>query len=319
MLNEVEVVSSASIGIAMSDPKHQTADDLLSAAAAANHQAKAQGRARWIVYEQAMRARALHLVQLEADLRHALTEQQFLVYFEPVVSLKTRRITGFEALVRWKHPARGLVSPGEFIPLAEETGLIVSIDRWVLFETARTVKKWHDSLGSEVPLTISVNLSGAELTQPDVVEQVAATLKTTGLDPSTLKMELTESSVVGNPGAAATVLQRLRDLGVHLSLDDFGTGYSSFQYVQQFPFDTVKIDRSFVKDVHVEKKSREIVGTITKLAHNLGMDVVAEGVDKADLLPHLQELGCDYAQGWLFAKPQDKEATLRFIESRPVW
>ena len=316
-LNGVELVVGASIGIALSDPKRT--GDLLAGAAAACNRAKQQGRGRWVVFEDAMRDRARSRIHLEAELRAAVARQEFLVFYEPVVSLKTGHLSGFEALVRWQHPERGMVSPGEFIPVAEETGLIVPIDRWVLVEAAGRMREWHDQFSTRSPLSISVNLSGAGLTEAGLVEHVKQTLKLTGLDPRTLKMELTESSVVEAADAGEAVLRALRECGVRLSLDDFGTGYSSFAYIQQFAFDTVKIDRSFIKAIDSDGRSREIVETITNLAHSLSMDVVAEGPESAAQISVLRDLGCDYAQGWYFSKPQDREKTTRFIEQDPVW
>jgi diguanylate cyclase (GGDEF)-like protein len=317
VMNGVELVVGASIGIALSGPKQQ--GDLLAGAAAACYRAKQQGRGRWVLFEDAMRDRARNRIHLEAELRAAVARHEFLVFYEPVVSLATGRLAGFEALVRWQHPERGMVSPGEFIPVAEETDLIVPIDRWVLVEAARCMREWHDRFGSRSPLSISVNLSGAGLTEAGLVDHVKKTLKATGLNPRFLKMELTESSVVEAGGAGETVLRALRECGVRLSLDDFGTGYSSFAYIQQFAFDTVKIDRSFIRAIDSDPRSREIVETITNLAHSLSMDVVAEGPDSAAHIAVLRELKCDYAQGWHFSKPQDRDKTTRFIEQDPVW
>jgi len=317
-LGAQEVFTTASIGIAISSPAYRRAEELLRDADTATHRAKSQGRARHQVFDEAMRTRVVRVLELETDLRHAIEREEFRVLYQPIVALEKGEISGSEALVRWQHPTRGFISPMEFIPLAEETGLIVWIDRWVLGEACRQMRAWRAQF-PELWLTVSVNVSGRQLGQPHLVDYVAQTLRDAQLDAASLKLEVTESVVMENAEAALEILRRLRDMGVRLLVDDFGTGYSSLSYLERFPFHGVKIDRAFVKDMHLQEKNREIVRTIVRLAHSLGMDVIAEGVETAEHLARLRETGCGYGQGYFFSKPVDAGALERLISGRPQW
>jgi diguanylate cyclase (GGDEF)-like protein len=319
VLGAEDVFSPISIGIALSAPTYSRAEDLLRDADTAMHRAKSEGRARFVRFDEGMRTRVVTLLQLETDLRRALEREEFRVHYQPIVSLESGRVHGFEALVRWQHPVRGVVQPMEFMPLAEETGLVVWIDRIVLGEASRRARAWQDRFPREAPFFMSVNFSGKQLSQPRLVEHVAHALQDAGLAVGCLKIEITESVVMENAEAAFEVLGRLGDLGVRLSIDDFGTGYSSLSYLDRFPFHTVKIDQSFIRGKGLRDKEAGIVRTIVELARNLGMDVIAEGVETGEQLARLRDVSCGFAQGYLFSKPLDAEQVERLIESNPIW
>lgn len=303
-----EVFTTASIGIALSAIGYDRPEQLLRDADTAMYQAKARGKARYEVFDITMHTSAIALLQLETDLRRAIDRHEFRIHYQPIVSLFSGRINGFEALVRWQHPDRGLVSPTEFIPVAEETGLMIPIGWWVLREACRQMHVWQVQFPANPPLTISVNLSGKQFSQPDLSEQIKQILQETSLDPRTLKLEITESVIMENAESATIMLSQLQTLGVQLYMDDFGTGYSSLSYLHRFPIDILKIDRSFVSRMGVDDENLEIVRTIMTLAHNLGMNVTAEGVETAEQLALLRALKCEYGQGYLFSKPVDGEA-----------
>jgi diguanylate cyclase (GGDEF)-like protein len=315
-LNGHEVYTTASIGIALSTTGYEDPENLLRDADIAMYRAKENGKARYELFDTVMHAHAVALLQLENDLRRAVEREEFSVYYQPIVSLETNRLAGFEALVRWNHPERGIVPPGEFISLAEETGLIMEIGEWVLRESCRQMRRWQWQAPMTRPLTLSVNLSSKQFTQPDIIEQVKLILQETDFDPRSLRLEITESVVMENAEQAATMLKQLRDLGVHLSIDDFGTGYSSLSYLHRFPVTTLKIDRSFISRMGAGDENSEIVKTILTLATNLGMEVVAEGVETEDQLSQLRALKCDYGQGYLFSRPVNAEAAERLILER---
>jgi diguanylate cyclase (GGDEF)-like protein/PAS domain S-box-containing protein len=307
-----EVFCSASIGIALGPGGYGQPQEMLRDANTAMYRAKSNGRAGHQIFDADMHKRAVSQLRIETDLRRALERQEFIVYYQPIVDLGTRKLTGFEALVRWKHPTRGLVPPGEFIPVAEETGLIKPMGMWVLQESCRQIRAWLD-LGFP-PMRVSVNLSGHQLAQRDLVDQIRATLETTGIDPRLLAVEVTESALVGDMAAAAAVLDQLRKLKVHVNVDDFGTGYSSLSYLQNLPVDTLKVDRSFVKTMDQEGGRSEIVRAIITLAHSLGMTVVAEGVETRGQLDALTALNCNAAQGFFFARPLPAAEAQKLIE-----
>ena len=254
------------------------------------YRAKLLGKKRHVMFDKAMHERAMKLLQLEIDLRRAVERQEFFLQYQPIISLAAGDISGFEALIRWQHPERGLVPPDEFISIAEETGLIIPIGQWVLREACRQMQEWRRQLPSERALTMSVNLSGKQFSQPDLTEQIAAILRETGLPPSCLKLEITESMVMENIDTAIGMLTQLRALGVELSIDDFGTGYSSLSYLHRFPINTLKIDRSFVSRMLDNTENEEIVRTIVTLARSLEMNVVAEGVETRGQLEQLRAL-----------------------------
>jgi diguanylate cyclase (GGDEF)-like protein/PAS domain S-box-containing protein len=317
-----EVFTSASIGIALSETGYELPEDLLRDADTAMYRAKAQGRARYEIFNTGMHVRALALLHLETDLRRAIAtsqlpgdRQEFELHYQPIVSLKTRNIVGFEALLRWQHPSRGFISPIEFIPIAEETGLIIPIGDWVLREACRQMQVWHAEFPMKLPLTLSVNLSSKQFT-PRLIQQIEQVLQDTHLSTRFLRLEITESALMENLESAASLLAQVRSLGIQLSMDDFGTGYSSLSYLHRFPIDTLKIDRSFIKKVDADGEQLAIVRTIITLAWNLGMDVVAEGVETLKQLAQLRSLKCEYGQGYLFSRPLDSQAAGQIIAAQ---
>ncbi len=302
-----EVFISTSIGIALSTTGYDQPEEVLRDADTVMYRAKALGKARHEVFDKDMHARAVELLQLENDLRRSLERQELQVYYQPVVSLKTGRIDSFEALVRWQHPCRGMVSPADFIPIAEETGLIVPIGYWVLNEACRQISVWQKLDPARSPLTISVNFSGKQFSQPNLIKQIANILEETNLDGSSLKLEITESVLIESAESAAAMLLQLKKLGVEVYIDDFGTGYSSLSYLHRFPIDALKIDRSFINRMG-SYENLEIVQTIMTMAHNLDMSVVAEGIETEQQLIQLTQLQCEYGQGYFFSKPLNSEA-----------
>jgi EAL domain-containing protein (putative c-di-GMP-specific phosphodiesterase class I) len=261
------------------------------------------------VFDRSMQGRALRLLELENDLRRAVERQEFLLHYQPIIHLATGRIAAFEALVRWEHPQHGLVSPMEFIHLAEETGLIFAIGRWALGEACREMMEM-----SRDDLTVNVNLSSRQFSQPDLLDQIEGALRTSGLPPRRLKLEITESVLMENAESAVSVLNRLKELGARLGIDDFGTGYSSLSYLLKFPADTLKIDRSFMWAMGDGGRHAQIVRTIVLLAHSLDMDVVAEGVETEEQHAHLRALECGYGQGYLFSRPVPSDRARLMIE-----
>jgi diguanylate cyclase (GGDEF)-like protein len=308
-----EVFAAASIGIALNLTPGELPEDILRNADTAMYRAKDRGRACYELFEKGMHARAVALMQLETDLRRALSRDEFRLHYQPIISLETWRISGFEALLRWQHPEHGIISPLTFIPLAEETGMIIPIGQWVLREACRQARIWQDQFPSDPPLSISVNLSGKQFLQVDLIERIEEILIETGLQASSLEIEITESAIIENIDSATLMLRQLKALGIRLSLDDFGTGYSSLSYLHRFPIDTIKIDRSFVSRMNSPKNS-EIVRTIVTLAGNLGLSVIAEGVETREQILHLTGLNCDLVQGYLLSKPIDGEAMRDLIE-----
>ncbi|HKQ53317.1 MAG TPA: EAL domain-containing protein [Pyrinomonadaceae bacterium] len=300
-----EVYTTASIGIAPSTTGYDNPADIMRDADTAMYRAKTLGKNRYEVFDKAMHEVAINLLQMETDLRHALEREEFFIQYQPIVSLHNFSLRGFEALLRWRHRERGLISPLDFIPIAEDTGQIVPIGHWVLKEACRQMQRWQKEYGEENPLFISVNLSGKQFAQPDLIDQVKNIIRETRLSPRGLKIEITESVVMENIETATEMLQQLRDLGVQLSIDDFGTGYSSLSYLHRFPIDTLKIDRSFVIRMIDNNENLEIVRTIVMLAQNLGMDVIAEGVETKEQLALLRKLKCENGQGYYFSKPLD--------------
>ncbi|HEX8465384.1 MAG TPA: EAL domain-containing protein, partial [Abditibacterium sp.] len=318
-----QVFSSASIGIAVSSSHHERPDDLLRDADMAMYRAKALGKARHEVFDAKMHTRAVALLQLETDLRFAIERGEFLLFYQPIVSLERGTISGFEALLRWQHPERGLMCPSEFIAVAEETGWIVPIGRWVLEEAAQQIAQWHRQMPSltprEMPLSMSVNLSGKQFLQNDLTTFIQNLVEKFDLPADSLKLEITEGAIMENAPDIARRLLQLRAQGVRLGLDDFGTGYSSLSYLHRFPLDTLKIDRSFIARMSEGGEHTEIVRTIVSLGRNLSMNVVAEGIEDARQLQTLRELSCQFGQGYFFARPLTAPDALALLVSAPVW
>jgi EAL domain-containing protein (putative c-di-GMP-specific phosphodiesterase class I) len=265
-----------------------------------------------------MHAQAMARLQLETDLRRALTRGEFRLRYQPIVSLKSGRITGVEALVRWEHPDRGLTSPGEFIPVAEETGLILPLGAWVLGEACRQLAAWRREF-RHARIALSVNLSAKQFGQADLVERIRDVLRESGLDPRHLKLEITESAIIDNPGSAGAMLAQLKELGIQVQMDDFGTGYSSLSSLHSLPLDGLKIDRSFVGRMPGNPATRQMVKTIALLARGLDLAVIAEGVETAEQLDEVRAMGCDYAQGFLIAPPLEPDGMRALLAENPRW
>ena len=313
-LDDNDVFTSASIGIAVSKTGQDRAPDILRDADIAMYRAKSMGKARYALFDETMHGRAVELLQLETDLRKAADREEFLLHYQPIVSLLSGEIVGFEALVRWMHPERGLIFPAAFVPLAEETGLSIPMGEWVLREACRQLQTWRAALPSERSLWVSVNLSSRQLLQPGLIRFVESCLEEAKSDPATLHLEVTEGVIMAEPEAATAMLVGLRELGVGLPIDDFGTGYSSLAYLHRFPITSLKIDRSFVNRVASGGEDEVIVRTIVSLAHNLGMDVIAEGVETAEQLERLTALGCEFGQGFYFSKPVPADEASQLLQ-----
>ncbi len=293
---------SGSIGIALSG-SGETPEELLRNADTAMYHAKAGGRTRFELFDETMRERAIARLRVETDLRKAIDGNQLVVYYQQRTTLHNRQVSGYEALVRWNHPERGFLAPSEFIPVAEESELIVHLGRWVLKEACQQMVSWHREFASDAPPSVSVNISARQLSDPQLLDDVQQVLAETGLDPWCLKLEVTESSLMGDPEIALNTLRALKLMHIGLEIDDFGTGYSSLSYLQRFPFDTVKVDRSFIQEMGVDGENSEIIRTILDLARSLNMSVVAEGVETKDQVDRLAAVGCDCVQGFYFSKP----------------
>jgi len=319
ILGGKEVFTSVSIGIALSTAAYELPEDILRDADTAMYRAKSLGKARYEVFDADMRASVMARLQLETDLRHALERGEFCNFYQPIVALVSGEIAGFEALLRWQHPTRGLLGPIEFIPVAEETGLIRELGWWNLREACRQISEWRASLIAHPHLTISVNLSAKQFLQPNLVEDIRKLLGELALPPEALKLEITESTVMADPLAAVEMLQQIKSLGIHLAIDDFGTGYSSLSYLHRFPLDTLKIDRSFISGMGNDGEGMEIARTILPMANNLRLDVVAEGVETVQQVALLKKLHCKYGQGYYFSRPLSVEGTTALLSGDLKW
>ncbi|MEL6554358.1 MAG: EAL domain-containing protein [Cyanobacteria bacterium J06621_11] len=320
-IDEQSITTSFSIGIALnqSDQANQ-AETLMQDAHRAMARARALGKDHYEIFDPGMRTEAVKRFQLEAELRSAIDNQEFLLYYQPIINLQSGKLAGFEALVRWQHPQRGFVSPGSFIPAAEDTGLIVPMGSWILEEACSQMYAWQQQFPQAEGLMVSVNLSTKQFNQANLTEEVASILEKTQLDSQCLKLELTESAAMEDVNGTIEQLMKLKSLNLKLSLDDFGTGYSSLSYLHQLPTDTLKVDQSFVG--RMEEKTRddgEIVKTIISLGHQLGMDVIAEGIETAAQLQGLRDLSCNYGQGYYFAKPLPEEAAMALVAENKNW
>jgi PAS domain S-box/diguanylate cyclase (GGDEF) domain len=308
-----EIYITTSIGITLSESGHTRAEDMLRDADIAMYRAKAKGRAQYEVFNQEMHEDASKQLQIETEMRRALEKGEFCLYYQPIVQLESNRLVGVEALVRWNHPTRGTVSPMEFIPAAEENGLILPLGSWILSESCRQLREWQKRNPLASRLTVSINLSFKQFSQLDLVREVSSIIEKTGVDPRCLKFEVTESHIMENSEIAVAIMNRLREIGAEISLDDFGTGYSSLSYLHRLPIDYLKIDRSFVTRMIESRENAEIVRTIIKLGQNLKMKVIAEGIETPEQLEQLQSLNCEFGQGYLFSKPLESEAAAAFI------
>jgi diguanylate cyclase (GGDEF)-like protein len=316
ILGEHRIHSTASIGIATSDHEFATADNLLRDADSAMYSAKTTGKDRYALFTPDMFQKAVAKLTLETDLRRAVDDHQLELVYQPVVLLSDASLIGFEALLRWNHPTRGLISPADFIPLAEETGLIVPIGRWVLRQALQQLRKWSDQFPDAEKLTMSVNVSARQFTDPKLSELIVDTFRAVAIAPNRLNLEVTETALMPHPDETRAILANLRTLGVGLHMDDFGTGYSSLNCLHSLPMDVLKIDRSFIQNVSLRRDYAAVINAIVALAHNLSMKVIAEGVETADQAAMLCALECDQAQGYFFAKPLSAAAAESFITAQ---
>ncbi len=304
-IGEYQVFTNVSIGIVMGSDIYRQPEHILRDADTAMYRAKANGKACYQMFEQTMHNRALHNFQLESDLRHALDRHEFVAYYQPIITLETNQISSFEALVRWNHPDKGLIAPNRFIPISEETGLVIAIDLFVLRQACQQLRSWRDEGLADKSLTMNVNLSVKHFMSFDLLKQIDNVLQETGIDGNSLRLEITESDIMENAEFAGKIISQLRDRNIQLSIDDFGTGYSSLSYLHRLPIDHLKIDRSFVMRIGKNGKNTEIIRAIIALAKSLGMYTIAEGVETQEQLDQIKQLDCDYCQGYLFSKPVD--------------
>ncbi len=316
-IDEHEIFINVSIGIVLGTKDYQQPERIIRDADTAMYRAKELGKGCYQVFNTSMHDSTLNFLILETDLQRAIARQEFVVHYQPILSLQTDSLSGFEALVRWHHPEKGFISPAEFIPVAEETGLIVPIGIWILREACRQLRVWQKQYGAP-HLTISVNFSVKQFSQPDLIEQIDQILEETQLDSQSLKLEITESAIVENPELATKILQELRSRQIHLSIDDFGTGYSSLSYLHRFPVNNLKIDRSFISRIGENGENLEIVRAIVTLAHQLNMSVTPEGIETTAHLAQLRALGCEFGQGYFFSKPLAPEAAAQLIAKSSV-
>jgi diguanylate cyclase (GGDEF)-like protein/PAS domain S-box-containing protein len=310
-----QLVVTASVGIVFGNEKGGNAEDLLRDAEIAMYRAKQAGKARCEVFDHRMHSQAVKRLQLETDLRRALEKGEFQVYYQPIVSLRNGRIIGFETLSRWQKP-EGLVMPADFIPVADETGLILPINRQLLLEACEQMRVWQKSFPSDPPLSVGINITPKQFTHPGLAGEIKAAFQKTGIDPASVDLEITETIAMADATSSATIFGELKALGTHLSIDDFGTGYSSLSRLQSFPVDTLKIDRAFISRMEIDAETHEIVRTVVALAHNLGLNVIAEGVETEQQVELLKHIGCEMAQGYLFSKPVRPEVIEQLLRNQ---
>jgi diguanylate cyclase (GGDEF)-like protein len=313
-IDQFELICSASIGVVLSTGNYEDPESILRDADIAMYHAKENGKSQSCFFSQQMHEQSMEQLTLEGDLRHALARHELKLLYQPIHCLTTGKLTGFEALIRWHHPVRGVVSPLNFIPIAEESGLIVPIGWWILYEAASQLKLWRQMYPNMRHLRVNVNLSKRQLITPDFAKHADDILRKTGLPHNAVTLEITESTIMDNMSILTPMLEQLRQIGFRLAMDDFGTGHSSLGCLNKFPLDSLKIDRSFINNVDKNHSFAAILNSIVTLAHNLNLVVVAEGIEKLDQLAHLQSLDCDYGQGYLFAKPTDADAIPSMIE-----
>ncbi len=313
------VFTSASIGITLAMGNENNAEELLRDSDTAMYRAKSRGRSRHEFFDKSMHLSAMQRLRIENDIVEALEERHFELHYQPILDLVKGRFAGFEALLRWNHPERGMLNPAEFIPIAEETGLILPLGEWLLDEACRQLREWYQSRSTWAAKFVGVNISTRQFELGDVAEMTRRALERTGLPHGLLKVEITESAIVENPEKTGKILQKLRDMGVQICIDDFGTGYSSLSYLHQLPIDVVKIDRSFIGELEWNEQKRMIVNGICALVHGLGLDVVAEGVETPGQLEILRDLGCKYGQGFLFSRAVPPDQAEAFLSGQPAF
>ena len=318
-LGDKEVFASASMGIAHSDNDYKMPEEILRDSELAMYRAKRDGKAQSIIFEKRFRQSTLSPIDLDTDLRRALDRDEMELHYQPIISMRDRRISGFEALLRWSHRSRGAISPNEFIPLAEETGLIYDLGQWVLRKACEQIAGWNKDKSKEEQLEISINLSGRQFSDPNLVVGIVENIEKSGFNAEFLKIEITESALMENAQRSVSMLNQLKDLNIKVCVDDFGTGYSSLSYLHTFPIDTLKIDRSFVHDMSRNFRNMEIIRTIIMLAHNLKLDVIAEGVETAEQYAQLSALGCQFAQGFFFSRPVNSSDAAHLIQQNRQW
>ena len=319
LLGDREVFASASMGIAHSDNDYKTPEEILRDSELAMYRAKREGKSQSIVFQPQFRQSSLSPIDLDTDLRRALDRDEMELHYQPIISMRDRTISGFEALLRWSHRSRGVISPNEFIPLAEETGLIYDLGQWVLGKACKQIAAWNKSKKKEDQLEISINLSSRQFSDPNLVEGIVENIQKSGFDAEFLKIEITESALMQNAQRSVSMLNQLKDLNIKVCVDDFGTGYSSLSYLHTFPIDTLKIDRSFVHDMSRNFRNMEIIRTIIMLAHNLKLDVIAEGVETGEQDAQLSALGCQFAQGFYFSRPINSSDAALLIQQNHQW
>lgn len=303
-----EIFLNFSLGIVLCNVEYDKAEKVLRNADLAMYQAKALGKGQYQIYNQKMHQRAVERLQLEIDLRQALKNNEFTLHYQPIICLETGHITGFESLVRWQHPQRGIISPGKFIPVAEETGLIIPLGIWVLREACQQIKTWQQKYDSFISLTVNVNVAVQQFSYSSLIEEIDRILEETQLPSHCLKLEITESAIMENSDSAHAILQELKERNIKICIDDFGTGYSSLSYLHQFPVDNLKIDRSFVSRIKSVDEPNKVIDAIVNLAHHLDISVTAEGIETKEQLDYIKKVNCEYAQGYYFFKPLNSEA-----------
>jgi len=316
MVESHEVRVSASIGIALSTPTHERPEDVLKDADVAMRRAKALGGSRCEVFDEAMHIRAVGRLRLEADLRAALTERQFRVYYQPVVQLDTRRVASFEVLLRWEHPAQGLISPYSFIDAAEDTAILVSIGHWLMVQACKQLRNWEAGHFSAEPVNITLNVSARQFADAHLLNDIQETLRQTGIDPSQLQLEMTESVAATDPKLTVAVLAHLKHMGIGVILDNFGTGATSLRGLREFRVDALKIDRSLVREMQSDFAAGDMVDLISTLARKMNLKVIAEGIENARQVERLRAAGCEYAQGYYFSEPMEAKAVAEFMRQQ---
>jgi diguanylate cyclase (GGDEF)-like protein/PAS domain S-box-containing protein len=311
-----EVRLTISIGIALSNPTHERPEDVLKDADVAMRRAKSLGGSRCEVFDEAMHTRAEGRLRLETDLRTAMTEHQFRVFYQPVVQLESRRVVGFEALLRWQHPSQGLISPYRFIETAEDTGLLISIGHWLMLQACRQLREWETANASTQPLSMTVNVSERQFAHALLLSDIQDVLRDSGINPSRLQLEMTESVAASDPKLTVTVFSHLKHMGIGIIMDDFGTGSSSLSGLRRFPVDTLKIDRSLITEMQTDRTATDMIEVIITLARKINLQVIAEGIETTRQMEHLIELGCEFGQGYFFSQPLEAKAALQYLRQQ---